>query len=296
MNMSDIASARAVISGKVRVPGGEVYWKKVGSGPGTPLLVLHGGPGSAHDYMLPMSALGDERPVIFYDQLGCGLSDAPTDPSIYTIPRAAEELQAVRDGLGLDRVILSGHSWGGMLAIEYLCASEVQGVEKLILGGCHADMRQCSAGMQRLLMQLPDGAGHRLKELEAAGMEASPDYEEIANSFYRAHVCRLDPWPDALLAALANTGNSLTYQVMNGPNEFTCVGVIKDWYRKSDLDRIDMPTLVITGEYDEVTLDCHEDLVKGIPDARLEVLPGCSHLLMHEAPDLFNATLRQFMA
>src|SRR5262245_47113538 len=93
-------------TGHADVPGGKVWWRRVGSGPKTPLLLLHGGPGCGHNYLLPMKALADDRPVIFYDQLGCGLSDAPEDDKLYTIPRSVEEVDAVRKALKLDRIVL----------------------------------------------------------------------------------------------------------------------------------------------------------------------------------------------
>lgn len=283
-------------SGLVPVPGGTIFWHMVGDGPGTPLLVLHGGPGSAHQYLLSMTALGDERPIIFYDQLGCGQSEQPADEALYTIPRSVQEVQAVRDALGLDRVILFGHSWGGMLAIEYLCQeAPPSGVERLILCGAHADMPQCSRGMQRLLQALPGGAGARLKELEAIGEEGSEEYEQIAARFYAAHLCRLDPWPQAVIDAMTTTAASIAYQVMNGPNEFTCVGVIRDWTRREDLHRIAIPTLIVSGEYDEVDLECQKTLQAGISGSELFLMPACSHLVMNEDPDSFLAALRRFM-
>ena len=104
--------------GFVAVPGGRVWYKVVGSGSGTPLLLLHGGPGATSHYLEPLSALGDERPVIFYDQLGCGRSDRPSDTNLWRVERFVEELKMVRQTLGLRRLHILGHSWGAMLAAE----------------------------------------------------------------------------------------------------------------------------------------------------------------------------------
>jgi proline iminopeptidase len=125
------AMARPAIAetdGFCPVPGGKVYWRRFGSANGTPLLVLHGGPGAAHNYMLSLRALADERPVIFYDQLGCGKADAPTEEALYTIKRSVDELDAVRHALDLPEVILVGHSWGAFLAIEYMCQGRGRGL------------------------------------------------------------------------------------------------------------------------------------------------------------------------
>ena len=284
-----------VRAGYIAVPGGRVWWQKYGDGPKTPLLLLHGGPGAAHNYLLPLRALADERPVILYDQLGCGLSDAPPQDAFYHIPRFVQEVDAVRKALGLDRVILYGHSWGSMLAIEYLVTGHGAGVEKLILAGAMASIPQMVAGMRRLIGELPDGAGDRLAALEAAGQTDSPEYGKIVQLFYDLHLMRARPTPD-FEDSMASLGTSPAYAVMNGPNEFTTTGNIKDWERRKDLGAIKLPTLITTGQYDEVTLDCHETIHKGIKGSKLVVLPGCSHMAMVEKPALYNDTVRKFIA
>ena len=282
--------------GRAVVPGGTIWWKKVGDGPKTPLLTLHGGPGAGHNYLLPLAALADNRPVIFYDQLGCGLADSPPDEKVYTIPRAAQEVDAVRKALDLDRIILFGHSWGSMLAIEYLCEGRGHGVEKLILGGALASVPQANAGMQRLIAKMPDGA--RLKALEAAHQENSPEYDRLTQQFYHLYVSRADPWPPELLASLDVVSKSIAYRVMNGPNEFTIIGTIKDWDRRKDLAKLKLriPTLITTGDFDEVTLDCHETIHKAIPGSKLIIFKGCGHMTMNDKPAEYVAALRRFIA
>jgi proline iminopeptidase len=281
--------------GYVQAPGGKVYWRRIGSGPGRPLLLLHGGPGAAHNYLLSMSALGDERPIILYDQLGCGRSDAPSDETLYTVQRSVDELDAVRQGLGLDQVDLYGHSWGSVLAIEYLCQGRGRGVEKLVLGGALASVPQCSAGMQRLLSEMPDGLAKRIHALEDAGRTATPEYAALAQRFYDKHLLRVPPTPD-MLATFESLATSIAYRVMNGPSEFNIIGVIRDWDRRADLSAITQDTLITTGEFDEITLDCHETIRDGVAGpARLVVMAGCSHLTMVEQPDPYNALVRQFL-
>ncbi|THD36111.1 MAG: alpha/beta fold hydrolase [Sphingomonas sp.] len=290
-----LGAAVPVSEGHADVPGGRIWWRKVGNGRGTPLLTLHGGPGAGHDYLLPLRALADQRPVIFYDQLGCGRADSPADESIYTIQRSVDEVDAVCKALGLDRVILYGHSWGSMLAIEYLCSGQRPGVEKLILGGALASIPQAMAGQQRLIAALPNGGGAKLHALEAAGKTDSAEYQALVQQFYDLHVCRVSPWPPEAQATGKNLATSIAYRVMNGPTEFTITGVIKDWDRRADLGRIKLPTYITTGEFDEVTLDCHQTIQRGIAGSRLEVFPGCSHLTMNEQPVKYVAALRRFL-
>jgi len=289
------ATGLPVTEGRAKVPGGTVWWMKVGSGPKTPLLTLHGGPGAAHNYLLPLKALADERPVVFYDQLGCGKADSPPNEKIYTIQRSVDELDALRQALGLSKIVLFGHSWGSMLAIEYLCQGRGKGVEKLVLGGALASVPQANAGQMRLIAQMPNGDGAKLHALEKAHKETSPEYQKLVDEFYKLHVMRVDPTPDAQ-ASFDALSKSIAYRVMNGPNEFTIVGVIKDWDRRKDLGKIKVPTLIVTGTYDEVTLDCHQTIQKGIKGSKLVVLPGCAHLAMNEKPALYVQTLRKFMA
>jgi len=281
-------------AGYIEVPGGRVWWQKYGNGPKTPLLLLHGGPGAAHNYLLPLRALADERPVIFYDQLGCGLSDSPPQEAPYHIPRFVQEVDAVRKALELDRVILYGHSWGSMLAIEYLVTGHGAGVEKLILAGALASVPQMVAGMRRLIAAPPDGAGEHLAALEASGRTDSPEYAKIVQLFYDLHLLRTRPTPD-FEDSMAFLGKSPAYAAMNGPNEFTVTGNFKDWDRRKDLGAIKVPTLITTGQYDEVTLDCHETIRDGIAGSTLHVMAGCSHITMQEAPNAYNALLRPFL-
>jgi len=282
--------------GYASVPGGKIYWRRFGTGGKTPLLTLHGGPGAAHNYLLSMQALADERPVIFFDQLGCGKADAPEDENVYTVQRAVDEVDAVREALGLQQVVLYGHSWGTLLATEYLCQGRGVGVERLILGGAFASIPQAVAGMQRLIASMPNGFSAKLHALEEAGKTGTPEYAALVQQFYDRFLLRVPPTPDAA-ASFEALGKSIAYRVLNGPNEFTIIGKIKDWDRRKDLKRITQKTLLTTGEFDEVTLDCHTTLRDGLGGkARLAVLSGCSHMTMVEKPEQYNALIRSFLA
>ncbi len=284
--------------GYADVPGGKVYWKSFTprGASGKPLLTLHGGPGAAHNYLLPLKALADSRPVIFYDQLGCGKADAPQDESIYTIQRSVDELDAVRAALKLDEFILYGHSWGSMLAIEYLCQGRGHGIDTVIIGGALASVPQAAAGQQRLIDAMGKAYATQLHGLEKAGRMDSPEYGALVQKFYDRHVLRVAPDADAQ-ASFDALAKSIAYRVMNGPNEFYITGIIKDWDRRADLGKITQNMLITTGEYDEVTLDCHTTIRHGVSGpAKLEIFKGCSHMTMCEKPTLYVAALRRFLA
>lgn len=289
------AEADADETGHIDVPGGMVWYRSVGSGPKTPLLLLHGGPGAGHDYLQPLRALARGRRVIFYDQLGCGRSDAPEDETLYRVPRFVDEVDAVRRALKLDRVILYGHSWGTILAIECFATGQAEGVEKLILAGALASVPQFVAGVGRLIDAMPHGAGKRLRALEAAGKTDTKEYQDLVGLFYSLYVCRVNPPPPEFLAAGENLQKSPAYRIMNGPNEFTVVGNLKGWDRRSDLHKITVPTLITTGQYDEVSLDCHQTIRAGIKGSRLQIFAGCSHLTMLEKPVAYTNAIRRFV-
>lgn len=280
-------------TGFAGVPGGRVWWRRLGEGSKPPLLLLHGGPGLGHDYLLPLSALAQDREIIFYDQLGCGRSDIPTDPTQYTIAKFAVRLDALRAALKLDRIALYGHSWGGVLAIEYLATHGHAGVEKLILSGAFASTAEANAGIARLIRLMPDGA--RLASLEQARDYAADDYAGLAQAFSDLHFCRADPKPPEFLASMQNAINSPCVPAMIGLG-LMITGNLKSWDRRADLARISVPTLVTAGEFDEITRNCQETLRDAIPDARLTIMPGCSHMTMTEEPEAYNAILRRFLA
>lgn len=278
------------------VPGGKIWWQIVGSGPRPPLLLLHGGPGAGHDYLEPLEALASDRPVIFFDQLGCGRSDKPDDPALWRIGRFVEEIDALRHAIGIERMDLYGHSWGGWLAQEYMRSGKgARSVRKLVLASTSASVAEFVAGARRLLAALPDGMDARRRRLEAAGQMDSPEYKAIVEAFYDRHLVHVAQPPAFLARTFENLGSSRTYPAMNGPNEFSVTGTLKGWSAADAMGKIQVPTLVLTSEWDEVTLDCHRHLRRGIPGAQLQVLPKARHLAMVEQPDAYLAALRGFL-
>ena len=249
--------------GFVSVEGGRVWYRSVGSG-GIPLLLLHGGPGAGHDYLEPLEALAADRQVVFYDQLGCGRSDRPDNPALWRIERFVSEVAQVRRALGLSHIHLLGHSWGGWLAIEYLLGQPA-GVVSVVLASTSASMPEVVAEIQRLKAQLPHDVRDVMDRHEATGDFANPEYQAAVMEFYKRHLCRLDPWPDCLMRSVANLDGNQVYLTMNGPNEFTVVGNLKDWERRDRIHEIRVPTLVTVGAYDEVPLACAQTLHNGSP-------------------------------
>lgn len=280
--------------GYAPVPGGQVHYQVVGDGPGIPLLTLHGGPGAGHDYLEPLAAQGQDRPVIFFDQLGCGRSEQPGDPTLWRIERFTREVDALREALGLRRVHLLGQSWGGWLAIEYMLGNP-DGVVSLTLASTSASLRQFVEEAALLIDVMPEPHRSVLQRATSAADYQTPEYAEAVLVFYQRHLCRLDPWPDALVRSVKNLDGNVVYATMNGPNEFTVTGNLAAWDRTADLGAIRVPTLITVGMYDEITPACAATLHRGIPDSRLVMFYASAHTAHLEEPERYNRVLREFL-
>jgi proline iminopeptidase len=288
--------APATAEGYLSVPGGRVWYHSTGSGEGVPLLLIHGGPGAGHDYLEPLERLaGSGRRVVVWDQLGCGRSDAPDEPSLYRMPRQVEEVAAVRDELELERVHLLGQSLGGWIAIEYLL-SEPSGVVSLHLASTSSGVPALLRGMDAWRRQLPAEAREALARGQATGEIDGEAYQAAELLFVRRHVCRLDPFPRALQRTIENTVRSPAHEVMWGPNQFQPTGNLRDWDRRSDVGRLRLPTLVSCGRHDKFAPECSRELQQAIPGSQLHVFEESSHMSHLEEPEAFIAVAEAFLA
>lgn len=281
--------------GRINVESGyQIWYRRIGNG-GIPLLTLHGGPGAGSDYLETLEGLATERPVIFYDQLGCGKSDQPDDRSLWQIERFVAEVDTVRGALGLEQIHLLGQSWGGWLAIEYML-SQPTGVVSLTLASTSSSVPQFVAETKRLKSELPPGVYETMLRYEAVGDYHHPEYEQATLEFYRRHVCRLTEWPAPLLRSLDNLADNPVYETMNGPNEFMVIGNLKDWDRTARLSEITASTLITVGRYDELTPACAETLHQGIANSRMVVFEESAHLAHLEETDKYLQVVADFLA
>ena len=289
----------AIKEGFVQFRGYNVWYRTVGEGEEPaklPLLCLHGGPGAPHDYLEPLEAMAATgRRVIFYDQLGCGNSDHPHDPSLWTLDLFLEELGVFIRALGLDRIHLLGQSWGGMLAMEYALTRPV-GLVSLILASTSASIPQWMAEANRLRAELPPEVQETLLEHEAAGTTDDPAYQEAMMVFYRRHVCRLDPWPDYVNRAFEKfEENPEVYHTMWGPSEFYATGTLKDWDIVDRLGEIGVSALVTSGKYDEATPLVAKTVHEGIPGSQWVMFEQSSHMSHAEETEKYLEVLDQFL-
>jgi len=277
----------------IEVPDGRVWYRSVGEG-GVPLLCLHGGPGSTHNYLDPLEDLGDRRQVIFYDQLGCGRSDKPDDTSLWRVPHFVRELEVVRSALGLEHFHLFGSSWGGMLAMQYLLDYRPGSVASLLMAGSPASMPRWVEGCQELLAELPADVREVMASHEARGFTSCPEYVAAVSVFSKRHLCRLQPWPAGLERSLAEESR-VVYETMNGPTEFTVTGNFRDWDIFDRLGEIKVPALVMGGRYDEIRADHLTDIHELIAGSELVIFEKSGHLPFHDERELFMATVNEFL-
>jgi L-proline amide hydrolase len=290
--------APKIREGQVPFQGHRTWYRIVGENEvgHHPLLVLHGGPGAAHDYLEPLEDLASTgRQVIFYDQLGCGRSDHIHDPDLWTVQLFLDELRTVRGWLGLDRLHLLGHSWGGMLAMEH-ALTRSEGIESLIICNSPADMGQWVSEAGRLREELPRDVQLTLLRHEAAGTTMSPEYQAAMLEFYRRHVCRLDPWPDYIDRSFAQLARDPeVYNVMCGPSEFFVTGKLRDWSVVHRLGEIREPTLLLSGRYDEATPEIVGTIQRGIAGSEWRLFEQSSHMPHAEERKLFMTVLSEFL-
>jgi L-proline amide hydrolase len=280
--------------------GRETWYRVVGdldAGP-TPVVICHGGPGAAHDYLEPVAELaGYGRACVLYDQLGCGrsthLPDAPE--AFWTVQLFKDELVDLTRELGIaDRYAVVGQSWGGMLAMEH-ALDRPPGLRGMVVADSPASIPLWVAEANRLRADLPSEVAATLASHEAAGTTDSQEYEAAVRVYYDRHLCRI-PWPDCLERTFAQLAADPTvYHTMNGPSEFHCIGTLKTWDITDRLHEISTPTLLLSGRYDEATPHIVEQIHSRIPGAQWQLFEESSHSPHLEEPEAFLEAVETFL-
>ena len=308
MSYFDTAGRLDVLSGGVRMvpvttPAGthRVWTKRTGSNPATKVLLLHGGPGATHEYLEACDGYLPQAEVeyYYYDQLGSTYSDQPDDPDLWEIDRFVDEVDQVRQALGLDRdnFVLYGQSWGGTLAIEYALRHQ-EHLKALVISNMMSSIPAYNAYAETVLMPAMDqDALAQIKQLEAAGQTDDPRYEPLLmEHHYVHHVLRMpvEEWPEPVVRGFAHI-NPAIYVPLQGPSELGASGKLLDWDRSPDLSTIDVPTLVIGAEHD--TMDpAHLKWMAGqFPQGRYLHCPDGSHLAMYDDQERYFAGLVAFL-
>ncbi|MBG0825009.1 proline iminopeptidase-family hydrolase [Planomonospora sp. ID91781] len=290
-------------SSKGCVPFGEhATWYRVTGEPrsGRPaVVVVHGGPGSTHDYLLNIAALSEEGwPVVHYDQIGNGGSTHLPErgEDFWTPELFLDELDNLLHRLDVaDDYVLLGQSWGGMLAARH-AAGRPPGLRGLIIANSPASYPLWLSEMKVLRDRLPKGVDETLRRHEAAGTTGSDEYFAAMRVFYERHVCRLTPWPRDYLASFYEVYNDPTvYYTMNGPSEFHVIGTLRDWSVVDCVADIAVPTLLISGRHDEATPATVQPFQDLIPDVRWEIFEESSHMPHLEEPERFRRVVGDYL-
>ena len=279
--------------GYVDVPGGKIWYEVVGGGGGSPLITLHGGPGSTHFGFEPLKELGEDRPVIFYDQLGCGNSDRPDDLSLWNMERFVEELHILKNHLGLDKFHILGHSWGTMLGTDY-CLTHPDGILSLIQSSPCISIERWVADCNAYRKQLPVEVQAVMDEHEKAGTTESKAYRDAEKEFNKRHVLRLDTVPEAVLKGRRERGK-VVYDTMWGPNEFYMTGTLLGYDRSEDLHRLGVPALYSCGRFDEAAPNTVEWYASLTPNSEFVVYENSAHMPHWEDTSRYLSVVRDFL-
>jgi proline iminopeptidase len=271
-----------------------VWYRIIGTGEKIPLICLHGGPGGRSCRLSTLADLGNERPVILYDQLGSGRSDHPSDTSLWHIERFVEELEALRKHLNLQEFHLFGLSWGTAVAIEYILTNRPKGLRSVILAGPFLSTKIWLRDAQILLSELPDSIRTIFRRHEEEGTTSSTEYQNACEEYYNRFLYRKHPYlppPECE----GTTSNDSVYNFMWGPSEFTASGNLKGYDLTDRLQELTLPVLLLVGEFDEARPETMKEFQRRIPKSELIVIPDAAHLAIADQPELYIKTLRDFL-
>jgi proline iminopeptidase len=277
-----------------------VWVKKIGSNPKLKVLLLHGGPAVPHDYLecfesfLPTNGIE----MYYYDQLGCGYSDIPADTTLWNLPRFVEEVEQVRQTLQLDssNFILLGHSWGGILAVEYALKYQHH-LKGLVISNMMMDADAYQQYANELAKTFPANVANEIKAIEAAKDFANPRYMELLNEYYyQKHICRFKPeqMPEPVNRAFRKM-NNLIYTIMQGPSEFGISGKLTHWSRFAYLKNIKTKTLVIGARFDTMDPKHMEQVSTKLPNGSYWFCPNGSHMCFYDDQQTYFKGLIDFL-
>ncbi len=285
----------------IQTPKGKfnVWTKRVGNNPKIKVLLLNGGPGATHEYFECFESFLPKEGIefIYYDQLACGNSDNPKDTSLFNLNNYVEEVEQVRIALQLDKsnFFLLGHSWGGILAMQYLLKYQDH-LKGLIISNMMASCPEYGKYADEVLAkQMNPEVLAEVRKLEEKGDFQNPRYMELLNAnFYPKHILRLAEWPEPVTRSFSKTNNDF-YTIMQGPSEFGIKGKLVNWDVSKELKNIYVPTLVIGAKYDTMDPEYMEWMSTQIPHARFLLCENGSHMCMYDDQQTYMNGLIKFL-
>ena len=277
----------------------KTYYRVVGKNTGNkkPLVLLHGGPGSTHNYFEVLDRIAEEdgRQLVMYDQIGCGNSYVENRPDLWNSKVWIEELIELRKHLGLDEIHLLGQSWGGMQTLEYVCNYKPEGLKSIILSSTLPASWLWAEEAQRMIAQMPQDMQDAIKKATESGDYSSPEYQAAEAEYMRQHcageVTENDP---ECLRRPKKVGRE-SYEVGWGPNEFTPLGTLKNYDVIDQLGDIKEPALIINGGNDLCTPYVAKFMYDRIPNSEWELFRTCRHMCFVEDNDHYVEVLKKWM-
>ena len=280
-------------SGYIQTAAGEVFFERHGSGTETPLVCVHGGPGFTSYYLEPLSALSKQRPVILYDQAGCGRSRRSGGRKLFSIDSFVEELEALRRELRLEQMDLLGHSFGGLIIGEYALRYPER-VGRLIFACVSIDIPRWIEDGQRLLGQMSLMQKMVLREGARTGATSSAAYLTALQAYYKKHIYGCEEVPESILRAEAES-DVQTYTTVWGANELVVNGLVREYSLSPRLPELSAPTLFVCGRFDEATPEAHEYFASLVPGAQLHVFERSAHHPFATEPEASARVVGDFL-
>ena len=276
-----------------------MWTKRVGNNPTIKVLLLNGGPGCTHEYFECLESFLPKEGIefIYYDQLACGNSDNPKDTSLYDLDRYVEEVEQLRVALHLDKTnfYLLGHSWGGILAMQYALKYQ-HNLKGLIISNMMADCPKYGKYADEVLAkQMNPAVLDSIRTIEKKGDFKNPRYMQLLQAnYYSQHICRLPQYPEPVNRSFTKMNNEL-YTIMQGPSEFGISGKLTNWDVSNELKNIHVPTLVIGATYDTMDPDYMKWMSTQIPKGQFLLCKNGSHMCMYDDQQTYMAGLIKFL-
>lgn len=277
----------------------KTYYRVVGKNTGNkkPLVLLHGGPGSTHNYFEVLDRIAEEdgRQLVMYDQIGCGNSYVENRPDLWNSKVWIEELIELRKHLGLDEIHLLGQSWGGMQTLEYVCNYKPEGLKSNILSSTLPASWLWAEEAQRMIAQMPQDMQDAIKKATESGDYSSPEYQAAEAEYMRQHCAGEVTENDPECLRRPKKAGRESYVVGWGPNEFTPLGTLKDYDVIDQLGDIKEPALIINGGNDLCTPYVAKFMYDRIPNSEWELFRTCRHMCFVEDNDHYVEVLKKWM-
>ncbi len=281
--------------GYVETSFGKTWYRILGQGDKTPIITLHGGPGVTSIMFEPMKALSEERPIIFYDQLGSGRSYYHEDTSLMRVEVFVEQLHELIEAKNLKDYYIYGSSWGAALALEYY-DKHPEGVKALMLANPLVSSTIWAADADTLIMTLPDSIQASIAEAEKTGNFESESFQNATFVFYQNFLMRGDWNGVSEWDTIPEKNNMEIYQYMWGPTEFTALGTLKNFDATGILEKIKVPTLFLVGEYDEARPVTVEKFHKKVEGSVFKIVEDAGHMTLNDNPEQNLEFIRQFIS